>query len=272
MKLRILTALPLAAIVIWLIGWGPLWAYFLAVLVTVEIGLYEFFNISRHAGFKALTIVGYVVSGWICLIQVIEFRLPREYGLAFLVAVALLTFLLALPLTPDLKHYLGSVSVTILGVLYVGCTLSWLVPLRFSEPETGRKRVFLLFLVIWAGDIFAYLVGRSFGRTLLFPRVSPKKTVEGAVAGIAGSLLAAWGFAHWFWQTADLKTVILSAGLIAVAGQAGDLVESALKRGADLKDSGTLLPGHGGLLDRIDGLLFGIPALWWLVSMRGLLK
>ena len=75
-------------------------------------------------------------------------------------------------------------------------------------------------------------------------------------------VLVAWGFTHWFWQTGDQKTVILIAGLVAVAGQAGDLVESALKRAADLKDSGTILPGHGGLLDRIDSLLFGAPALW----------
>jgi phosphatidate cytidylyltransferase len=271
MKLRTLTALPLAAMVIWLIGWGPMWAYLLAVLLTVEIGLHEFFNIGQHSGFKAFPIVGYIVSAWICLAQVTERAVPRGYELAFIVAVALLTFLLAL-FTPDRKQYLGGVCVTLLGIIYVGCTLAWLLPLRFSDPEPGRKRVFLLFLVIWAGDVCAYLAGQSFGRTRLAPRISPNKTIEGAVSGLAGSLLAAWGFAHWFWQTADMKTVILSAGLIALAGQAGDLVESALKRGADLKDSGTLLPGHGGLLDRIDSVIFGVPTLWWLVNMKGLLR
>jgi phosphatidate cytidylyltransferase len=150
------------------------------------------------------------------------------------------------------------------------------MPLRFSEHKlawaTGRELVFLVFLVIWAGDIFAYLGGRAVGRTPLFPRVSPKKTAEGAVAGFAGSLLVAWVLVRWFWQTADLKTVMLWAAMIALAGQVGDLVESALKRGADLKDSGSILPGHGGLLDRIDSLLFGVPALWLALTLKEMLK
>ena len=120
----------------------------------------------------------------------------------------------------------------------------------------------LLFLVIWADDTFAYLVGRTIGRNMLFPSISPKKTLEGSVAGFVGSLLVAWGFAHLFWQTASLKKVILLAGLVALFGQIGDLAESAMKRGANLKDSGSVLPGHGGLLDRVDSLLFGAPVLW----------
>jgi phosphatidate cytidylyltransferase len=97
---------------------------------------------------------------------------------------------------------------------------------------------------------------------MLFPSISPKKTLEGSVAGFVGSLLVAWGFARLFWQTANLKTVILLAGLVALFGQIGDLAESAMKRGANLKDSGSVLPGHGGLLDRVDSLLFGAPVLW----------
>jgi phosphatidate cytidylyltransferase len=172
----------------------------------------------------------------------------------------------ALARITELTQYLGAVSTTIFGILYVAFTLSWLIPLRFSHHDpawaTGREMVSFLFLVIWTDDIFAYFVGRSIGRTPLFPRVSPQKTVEGSVAGFIGSLLVAWIFARWMWQTADLKTVILLAAFVAIAGQLGDLVESAFKRGASLKDSGALLPGHGGMLDRIDSLLFGTPVLW----------
>jgi phosphatidate cytidylyltransferase len=126
-----------------------------------------------------------------------------------------------------------------------------------------------LFVVIWAGDICAYLVGRPLGRTPFFARISPRKTWEGALAGLAGSLLAAWAYQHWFWKTGDAKTVMLMAVWLAMAGQVGDLVESAIKRGASQKDSGTLLPGHGGFLDRIDSLIFAAPALWLALIILG---
>jgi len=119
-----------------------------------------------------------------------------------------------------------------------------------------------LFLVIWADDTFAYLIGRTIGRKRLSPSISPKKTLEGSVAGLGGSLLVAWGFTSLFWQTASWKEVMLLAGIVALFGQIGDLAESAIKRGASVKDSGSVLPGHGGLLDRVDSLLFGAPVLW----------
>ena len=128
----------------------------------------------------------------------------------------------------------------------------------------------MLFLVIWAGDIFAYFIGRTVGRHLLFPRVSPKKTWEGSVAGFAGSLLAAWAYTHWVWRTADMVTVLFLAGLVAMAGQVGDLAESAMKRSAGVKDSGSLLPGHGGMLDRVDALLFGSAVLWLALALKDL--
>jgi phosphatidate cytidylyltransferase len=190
--------------------------------------------------------------------------------LTVLVVLGLLTLALGLLSTVDLREYIGGVSATVLGIVYIGFGMSCLVPLRYSDPSKGRELVFLLFLVIWTDDICAFFVGRTLGRHLLFPRVSPKKTVEGSLGGLVGSLLVAWGFAHWFWQTANPRTIILLAVLIPVAGQVGDLAESAMKRGADLKDSGALLPGHGGLLDRIDSLLFGAPALWLAVALRDL--
>lgn len=272
MKLRVLTAVPLALIVVWLIGWSPQWLFLLALVATVELALYEYFRISRQAGLRAMPVFGYAAGAALCLAQFHELRQPGTLGFAVLTLTVLGALALALQATDNLKEYLGAAASTIFGVMYIALSLSWLVPIRFSEPATGRQLILLLFLVIWSGDIFAFFVGRAVGRTLMFPRVSPKKTVEGAVGGLAASLLAAWGFAHWFWRTADLKMVMLLAGLVAIAGQVGDLVESALKRGAGLKDSGSLLPGHGGLLDRIDSLLFGAPALWLGIVLWNLLK
>ena len=275
MKPRILTALVLIPPVVYLIGWAPEWLFLLVLVAVIERGLYEYFMITRQAGFHTCSIVGYVLCGMLCLAQVADLRQRGVLGVAVLVLAMLLTLSLALLRTADLKQYLGAVSSTLFGVLYVGFMFSFLLPLRFSNhlpiPATGRQLLLFLFVVIWAGDIFAFFVGRVFGRKLLLRRVSPKKTVEGAAAGFLASLLVGWCFARWFWQTAEWKTVMLLAGLIAVAGQLGDLAESALKRGADVKDSGVILPGHGGLLDRIDSLLFGAPALWLALALKGFL-
>jgi len=266
MIIRIITALALFPPVVYLIGWAPEWLFLLALVATVEIGLYEFFQISRQSGLQGIPVLGYAAGVLICLAQAVELRRPGALVIA--VFVLLLLAALALLWASDLKQYLGALATTVFGVLYVALALSCVVPLRFADPAEGRGPIFLLFLAIWAGDIVAYLVGRSVGRRLLWPRISPKKTVEGALAGFAGSLLAAWVYAHYFWQTADSKTVILLASLVAVAGQLGDFVESAMKRGANLKDSGSILPGHGGLLDRIDSLLFGAPALWLALALK----
>jgi phosphatidate cytidylyltransferase len=270
MMSRILTALALMIPVIYLIGWSPEWLFLLALLVTVERALFEYFHISRQAGFRTFPALGYVGAGLLCLAQAAELRKPGAWTCVVLALIVLFMLGLALRWAKDLRQYLGAVATTVFGMLYVGFTLSLLIPLRFSAPSRGPRLVFLLFLVIWAGDIGAFLIGRSLGRHPLSPRLSPKKTVEGALGGLAASLLVAFAFARLFWRTEDLKTIMLLSGLIAVAGQVGDLAESALKRCADLKDSAAILPGHGGLLDRIDSLLFAAPTLWLALALMNL--
>jgi len=275
MKLRFLTALVLIPPAIYLIGWSPRWLLLAAVIVVTELCLYEFFQICRHAGFQPITPLAYVGSAAICAVRSRETPGTGTPALALLIALALLVLGVALATSRDLKTYLNSAAITLFGMVYIGLSLSCLLPLRFSpwghgslgpagvaDGVTGRNLMLLLFLVIWADDTLAYLVGRAVGRRMLFPSISPKKTLEGSVAGLVGSLLVAWGFADLFWKTASLKTVILLAALVAVLGQVGDLAESAMKRSANVKDSGTVLPGHGGLLDRVDSLLLGAPILW----------
>lgn len=254
--------MPLALVVVYLIVQGREWLFTAAVLATVMISLHEYFHISREAGLGGWPWMGYLGAGLLCLGQV-----AGLHGVDFSESVLLLFLVLAVPVAglvtaTDLKGYSGSLASTLLGIVYIGFAFSWIIPLRFGDPATGWHLTILLFLVVWVEDIFAYAFGRMVGRTPLAKTISPKKTVEGAIAGLAGGVLVAWGFSHWFWQTGDQKTVILIGGMVALAGQAGDLVESALKRAANLKDSGAILPGHGGLLDRIDSLLFAAPTLW----------
>jgi len=282
MKPRILTALLLIPPVIYLIGWSPKWLLLAAVIVVAEICLYELFQLCRHAGFTSFPLPAYLFSAALCAARAVETNRTETYSLAVLVAFLLVTLTTALVMTRDLKTYLGAIATTIFGVVYIGLALSCLLPLRFSQPGTGglglagtavtsvgRNLMLLLFLVIWADDTLAYVVGHAIGRKRLFPSISPHKTLEGSVAGLVGSLLVAWGFARLFWQTACMKEVILLAGLVALFGQVGDLAESAMKRGANLKDSGSALPGHGGLLDRVDSLLFGAPVLWLSLTIMG---
>lgn len=270
MKTRLLTGLVVIAVTVYLIGWAPPWLYFLALLATIEWSLGEYFALCRHAGFKAIPVVGYLSGGGICLAHALGGQQSFAWLLVVLVLAILTVLSWGLFSTTDLKEYFGTVGSTLLGIFYLGLNLSWLMPLRFSDPVAGRRLIFLVFLVIASSDTFAYLGGRTLGRTPLFPRVSPKKTVEGSVIGLLAALLAAGIYRHWVWPAAPLGRMLALAGCLAVAGQVGDLAESALKRGANVKDSGNLLPGHGGLLDRIDGLLFAIPVAWlavWIAKL-----
>lgn len=274
MKTRVLTGVAILAPAIYLLGWSPKWLFMGVMIILAERCLYEYFVISRQSGVKTLSLVGYVGGGVICILQWPALRYSQGLEFVALITLLILVPSIALWKTPDLKQYLGSAAATLLGLFYVAFSFSCLFPLRFDGLgvglANGRQIIFFLFAVICAGDIFAYFTGRLLGRHLMFPRVSPKKTMEGAAGGLAASLILGWVYAHWFWRTSDTKVILLLALCVAIAGQVGDLVESALKRGASMKDSGALLPGHGGLLDRVDSLIFGAPVLWLALMLRNL--
>lgn len=272
MRLRILTAVPLALGVWAVVWWAPLWLFLLVVLAVVELALAEYFALSRRAGLEVVPLAGYLGAGAICFTQALWPGRAPELVVDVLALVVLGVLAAPLVRRGELKAFFGAAASTVAGVLYLGFLLSWIIPVRFDPVYGGRRLLVFLLAVVWLGDVFALLVGRYLGRHKLFPRLSPGKTVEGALAGVAGSLLTAWGVAIWFGQTSGLKRIMLLAGIVAVVSQVGDWVESALKRAADAKDSGALLPGHGGMLDRIDSLVFGVPALWLAVTLAGLWK
>jgi len=290
MKPRILTALILIPPVFYVLYGAPLWLFLLVLLAVVGRALYEYLGMARQMGSRSLPLIAYAAGGALCAGQCVDLKGTNSLVPVLLASALLATMFVALLRTKELKEYLGTISSTFLGIIYVGFTLSCLVPLGFdsriaattfwafrgtavpTEPfansRWGRDLLVFLFLTIWAGDALAYVIGKALGRTPLLPRVSPNKTVEGSIGGLLGSLLIGWAFAQWRWHGVDWWRVIIVAGFIAVAGQAGDLAESALKRGSNIKDSGALLPGHGGLLDRMDSLLFAIPALWSVLALK----
>jgi len=268
MKSRILTAVPLALLVVAFVWWGPKWLFLLVLLLVVELSLYEYFHLARAAGVRGISWFAYLAAAALCLAQTVSADARDGLIMAILLTSVFLAATFALFRSEGLKEYWGCAASTLLGILYIGFSFSWFYPLRFSGVTDGRAVTLFLLLVNWAGDAFALLVGRTMGRHFFVPAISPRKTVEGSIAGLAGSILVGWLCWLWFWRTEGLKTVILLSVAASIVGQVGDLVESALKRAGGLKDSGSLLPGHGGLLDRIDSLVFAVPAVWLVLVLK----
>ncbi|HEX3203557.1 MAG TPA: phosphatidate cytidylyltransferase [Nitrospiraceae bacterium] len=183
--------------------------------------------------------------------------------LAAVVAVLSIPLLVEVPLPDSFRD----AAIVITGMLYVGLTLSYLVVLRLL-PQ-GASLLFFLLLVTWAADTAAYYVGTLYGQRKLAPKISPKKTVEGLAGGLVGATIVAYAARWSFLPEFSLFDTHALAVLLTVAGLWGDLVESAIKRGAGVKDSGGLLPGHGGMLDRLDSLLFTAPAFYYYVTFLG---
>ncbi len=240
--------------------------HFLALIdIVIFIGLREFYSMMTAKGLRPYRTIG-IVSG-LALSWYVYFR-NGVYANLFL-TVGLLA-IMTLELTRrEGKNAIYHVATTMFGVFYVAYLSSHLILLRELpvvaglDYAMGSSFVFLVFLVTWAGDSGAYIVGSAFGRRPLLPRVSSKKTVEGAIGGttfaIAGAIVARYTFAGYL----DFVQALILGAAAGTIGQVGDLFESLIKRDADVKDTSGLIPGHGGVLDRFDGLLFTAPLLYY---------
>ncbi|MEP7150118.1 MAG: phosphatidate cytidylyltransferase [Nitrospira sp.] len=204
------------------------------------------------------------VAATACLLSSAQWPalLPDRAVLLSTVVIALCIPLVSAKL---LRDALMDGLVLVMGVLYIGVTLSYLLLIR-GLPD-GALLIFLLFLVTWAGDTGAYIVGKSLGRHALAPVISPKKTYEGLAGGLALACVMALVARGWFLPSFSLMDCLALAVILTVVGLVGDLAESAIKRSAGFKDSGALIPGHGGMLDRLDSLLFTGPAFYYYVTI-----
>jgi phosphatidate cytidylyltransferase len=243
---RVATALILIPFIVWIALWAPEWAF---GLVLAASGLIAFYEFERIAGLGWLPMVLGMAAGLAVLFA------PEPFFVALLAAFAAMTLSLA---SRDLPHALSGSAALVLGVLYIFGAWRCAVGLRAIDPHW----LMIALLVSWAGDTAALYVGRAFGRRKLAPSISPGKTWEGAAASVIGGMLAAGLYAHFLIPSFPLAFVLAIAAAANVAGQIGDLCESAFKRGARIKDSGSTLPGHGGWLDRMDSLLFAIPTVY----------
>lgn len=263
---RIITALIALPVLIASIYFKWLWPLFVALAAAAMVlGLYEFWLLAKRREMKPDIVVGYM--GAAALFTGFFFDAPARAP--HLLLMTLIVFVIAALAAEMLKgapfdKMLGSVGACVLGVLYVVLLGGHLVSLRVGfEAQLSTHLLFFFFLVIMGSDTGAYYTGRVFGRHKLAPKVSPGKTWEGAVGGLLASLLAAALAHYWFFPELSLKAALPLAAVMNVFGVVGDLTESALKRGAGAKDAAQILPGHGGLLDRLDSLLFNAPVIYY---------
>lgn len=274
---RVLTAAVLIVIVFGLVFWGNQLALTIVSALVAMLAAYEYVALTR-AGDE-------VVPAWwmllaTALLFLVTYLRPQDALLPVLSALGLsLLTVVAFreAKTGHLERVLPISAAGFFGLIYIAYPLT-LLP-EIVKRENGPTLLIFLMLVVWTGDIAALYVGKAFGRRKLAPALSPNKTQEGALASVVGSVVIAAvlvavceGLGHRgstalhisepLWQT------LLLAALVNIAAQVGDLLESALKRGVGVKDSGTMLPGHGGILDRIDALLVAAPVLWYLLLLK----
>jgi phosphatidate cytidylyltransferase len=246
---RLITGVLLAIGACYLIFLSPPLVFKVAAVFVGLICYREYSGLLPGHGIRPASVIG-VITGTLLILEP-EFT-PLILALSIIAA-----FSVALRLD-DLAQVLPSVSAEIAGTLYT------FLPWHFAEELRFRSVhwVFFATALNWFGDSVAYYVGRNFGRHRLAPVVSPNKSWEGAIASIAGSVIFGLVYLKHFEPSLPLWAIAVMAIVANVAGQFGDLTESALKRGASVKDSGTILPGHGGLLDRVDSSLFAIPVVY----------
>jgi len=258
LRQRILSAVIGIPIIIGFLFAGKI-PFFALIVVLVLAALDEFYSMVRKEGKHPIVLLGMIGGILFCVVAMLK----GESGLLLVVTPLLLLFLIA--------HFLGiginslsDMAETFFGSLYIGMLLSYLILIRGMNKH-GTILVLILFIATWVYDIMAYAGGKAFGRIKLAPRLSPGKTWEGAIVGALSVILILAGifFIQWF----TLSQRILLGLVIGIVSPLGDLAESKLKREAGVKDTSSRIPGHGGVLDRFDSLLFTAPISYYLFKM-----
>jgi phosphatidate cytidylyltransferase len=286
---RIATAIVLIPIVLLLVLKAPIYALTMVAGAVALLAVAEFLKLTIRYGVQPLSqaTYAYVVLFFVFVIIATSGRTPLVeataviYGITLATVLAPFLFLTVAMRHADLSSGYPSAAASVFAFAYIVLPMTLLIEIR--QMAAGAIWVIYTLLVVWAGDIFAYFVGKAVGRHRMSPAVSPKKTWEGAIASVAASVIVG---TLWFQHAPGVSAAFLRAGLIGrrdgifaleqpqllpiivlsaivnLAAQFGDLVESLIKRGAGVKDSGSILPGHGGMLDRIDAMLFAVPVVW----------
>lgn len=254
---RELTTLVVSPFAIWVIGWSHPLVFDATVALCAVLALYEFLTLGKRKGFHLPITLCIFVALFILAAFILE---PISVEMGVFVALLLIPASYVF-MKGSIDEALPSSAIAVMATLYVGMLGGSLIRMRGDFP-VGPKLVFFLLIVVWIGDAGAYYTGKALGKHKLSPRISPKKTVEGLVGGIVTSTIAATVIHFTFFPEFPLPHAVVAGVILSACGVIGDLAESLWKRSADVKDSGTLIPGHGGFLDRFDSIFFTAPILY----------
>ena len=259
-KKKVWTALIIIPPFVLLIALGPSILFTLMVLITILLGLLEFNNLALPQSRQIQRLTG--ISLGLILSILFVYGEARSFS-PFLVLTLLLLCVLYMATAEHLSSVISNLGITLFGIFYIGFLLSHIILIR--NQTDGRAWVLFLIITVWAGDIIALFSGTLFGRHKLYPKISPNKTYEGLLGAIVGSVVIGLLYASLFLPYLNKGVCILVTIGMGILGQLGDFTESMIKRSAQVKDSGSLFPGHGGVLDRIDSFLFSTPFLFYLL-------
>ena len=292
---RVATAVVLIPLVLLLVLRAPVPLLAGVTAMVALLAAREFLQLTEHYGVQPFRIATYiyVILPFVLLALTFGVATPLltsaifVYSTAFAAVLSPFIFLVIGMRKNEMAQAYPAAAASVVAFTYTALPLACLVQLR--QQWAGAFLIVYLLVLVWVGDTSAYYVGKNFGRHLMSPRVSPKKTWEGAAASLIGSMVVGYLFftyaqqisgallqwhlierrdGYFALQKPALAPILLLSVILNVAAQLGDLVESLIKRGAGIKDSGALLPGHGGILDRIDALLFAAPVLWYYAVLR----
>jgi phosphatidate cytidylyltransferase len=262
MKTRIITGIIAMALFIPFVMYGGL-PFYILLYVAGTIGLYELLRMKNIHMYFIPSILSILLL-WITLIPFKYVDILDRIGfqkteLTFIIVLLLLTY----TVISKNKFTFDDAAFLLLATIYVGMGFYYFIETR----EVGLQYIAFTLIIIWSTDTGAYFIGKSIGKNKLWPQISPNKTIEGFLGGIASAIVVAIIFQYFIPLTNSFGIIIVTAMAVSIFGQLGDLVESAFKRHYDVKDSGKILPGHGGILDRFDSLLFALPILHFLQLM-----
>ena len=259
---RWITALILAPIVLWILIKGNTLLFAVLISVVAIFAIREYLRIVFENDEEPISNIIKLISYIVSIVLIISACLGSWEILFLILAMNLMALsIFVLSRFASNQAIFDIIARQVLGIVYIPVSLSLLIFIK--QLDGGTFWIIWLLVVIFASDTGAFYFGTFFGKNALAPNISPNKTIEGSVGGIAAAMVAGFIFCQCFFQDLSLSFLTIPASfLLAIAGQIGDLFESAMKRASSIKDSGRILPGHGGMLDRIDGVLLAIPVLY----------